>query len=50
MSDMDYTCPRCDGAGFILVCCDDLCQGQGECIHGDGEEICPQCKGEGLIA
>jgi len=26
---------------------DDLCVGGGHCIHGDGEEICPECYGEG---
>lgn len=43
------TCPSCDGAGFILVCIDDICHGLGECIHGDGEEICQECGGEGEV-
>jgi hypothetical protein len=43
--DVDY-CYRCDGSGTILVCCDDMCQGMGECIHGDGEIRCPKCGGD----
>jgi hypothetical protein len=39
-------CWKCDGQGFIIVCCDDLCHGQGFCMHGDGEVICPVCEGE----
>ena len=39
-------CYRCDGQGFIVVCIDDLCRGAGECMHGDGEVICPDCNGE----
>jgi|GEM_PF-3903583 len=42
-------CQRCGGEGFIIICCDDMCIGAGECIHGDGEIICPDCHGEGLI-
>lgn len=42
-------CQRCDGNGTILVCWDDLCQGQGYCIHGDGDELCPECGGTGEI-
>jgi hypothetical protein len=40
----DY-CARCDNRGLIIVCVDDLCRGAGECMHGDGEVICPDCKG-----
>lgn len=42
----DSYCYRCDNRGFIIVCIDDLCRGAGECIHGDGEMVCPDCKGE----
>ena len=41
------TCQRCGGDGEIVVCCDDICHGQGWCFHGDGMEACPDCKGEG---
>lgn len=39
-------CNTCGGAGFIVVCIDDMCRGCGECIHGDGEIPCPECGGE----
>jgi hypothetical protein len=39
-------CYRCDNKGTILICIDDLCRGAGECMHGDGEIVCPDCKGE----
>ncbi len=45
--DEDYNCSRCDGNGSIMICCDDMCQGLGECIHGDGEIMCPVCEGAG---
>lgn len=48
--DEDYgpaECQHCGGAGFLLTCCDDICHGQGYCMHGDGEEVCPACDGEG---
>lgn len=43
---MKKPCPvhhlcRCDGQGVIVTCIDDMCQGAGECMHGDGEEFCP---------
>ena len=38
-------CLRCDCKGFIMVCPDDMCHGAGECMHGDGEMVCPDCKG-----
>lgn len=41
------TCERCGGEGIIITCCDDICNGIGHCIHGDGEETCPDCHGEG---
>ena len=34
-------CQTCGGLGYIVVCPDDLCHGQEECIHGDGEVPCP---------
>lgn len=40
-------CPYCGGQGEIMVCWDDLCQGQGYCIHGDGVDLCPVCEGSG---
>ena len=42
-------CPECLGDGVVVVCVDDLCVGQGYCIHGDGEEPCPECGGEGYL-
>jgi len=45
--DITDCCWRCDGEGVILICPDDLCQGQGICIHGDGEIECPVCGGAG---
>jgi hypothetical protein len=41
-------CWRCGGEGWIVICIDDMCRGAGECIHGDGETLCPECGGEGL--
>ena len=41
----DAYCLRCDNRGFILVCVDDMCHGLGHCMHGDGEIVCPDCKG-----
>ena len=43
------TCPNCWGECIVITCCDDICDGLGYCIHGDGEEICPVCGGEGEI-
>ncbi len=43
--DDEPYCYRCDGAGEILVCPDDMCRGAGECIHGDGTVMCPACGG-----
>lgn len=42
-------CPECDGKGYIVTCCDDMCNGMDYCIHGDGEEPCLACGGEGSI-
>ena len=41
------SCDRCDGTGWIMTCIDDICVGSGECMHRDGEAVCPQCHGEG---
>lgn len=41
----DPYCHRCDNSGFVIVCVDDMCRGAGECMHGDGEIVCPDCKG-----
>ena len=46
--DDDGYCQRCDDTGMILVCPDDLCHGAGECMHGDGEIVCPDCKGRNI--
>lgn len=43
--EKDLECQVCGGSGIIITCCDDLCQDG--CIHGDGEEMCPACKGSG---
>lgn len=43
---MNPACNRCGGEGFIVVCVDDMCRGCGHCIHGDGEEVCPDCFGD----
>lgn len=43
------SCWKCGGEGFIVFCIDDLCQGTGECMHGDGEDVCPICEGEGNL-
>jgi len=45
VDDSDACCYRGGGLGVIVTCIDDMCRGSGECIHGDGEAICPVCKG-----
>jgi hypothetical protein len=51
--DEDYhepsTCWKCGGEGFQIVCMDDLCHGQGYCMHGDGHISCSACGGEGRL-
>ncbi len=42
----DGYCAECGGEGQKMICIDDLCHGQGFCIHGDGYIVCPSCKGE----
>ena len=58
MSEQDYDdtdyfvdggCNRCGGSGRIVICIDDMCRGVGECMHGDGEIVCPTCNGEGAF-
>lgn len=41
-------CNTCGGHGYIITCCDDLCRGNGECMHGDGQRACPTCGGASL--
>lgn len=44
-NECDPYCYECDDTGLVMTCCDDMCRGAGECIHGDGMKICPHCKG-----
>ena len=46
--ERDY-CGRCNEFGEVVICVDDLCHGAGECMHGDGMRICPDCGGKGKI-
>lgn len=46
--DENPACPHCD-EGVQLVCIDDICQGQGWCMHGDGEITCRHCNGTGSL-
>lgn len=46
---IESTCPHCYGEGTIVICFDDLCAGEGRCIHGDGERMCRACKGQGVL-
>ena len=46
----EETCPDCNGEGEHVVCCDDICVGQGRCMHGaGGMAICDTCYGEGVV-
>ena len=40
-------CWVCDGRGWVVICMDDICRARKECMHGDGEDICDNCQGEG---
>lgn len=42
------TCWACGGEGNEIDCCDDLCHGQGWCMHGDNR-TCRECGGEGVL-
>jgi hypothetical protein len=42
-------CYRCGGRHWEVVCCDDLCRGSGECMHGDGMAPCPECNKDGVL-
>lgn len=43
------SCDACHGEGFVISCIDDMCHGQGWCMHGDGEVDCPECGGSGEL-
>lgn len=43
------TCWACGGEGIEITCCDDICHGIGYCMHGDGQRMCPECHGEGVL-
>lgn len=43
------TCWGCGGEGSVVRCMDDLCHGQGYCMHGDGNARCRECGGEGWL-
>lgn len=42
-------CDACDEFGMYVICVDDLCHSGSGCIHGDGEILCPYCKGRGKL-
>lgn len=63
-SDYEYSdceCPACGHTptherdcydcedGEECDCCDDICQGLGYCIHGDGMITCRECHGTGIV-
>ena len=50
-SDCPYNddfCHRCGNTGWLITCMDDLCHGSGTCMHGDGEQPCPECNEYGI--
>ena len=48
---LDYlvTCWACNGDGTEVTCVDDICNSIGYCMHGDGDEPCHECGGEGVL-
>ena len=42
-------CFECDENHEECDCCDDICQGSGHCIHGDGMTECRECHGTGIV-
>lgn len=42
-------CDACDEFGMYVICVDDMCHSGSGCIHGDGEILCPYCKGKGKL-
>jgi len=42
-------CDACDEFGMYVICVDDLCHSGSGCMHGDGEILCPYCKGRGKV-
>ena len=47
--DDEPYCDACDEFGMYVICPDDLCHSGTGCIHGDGEILCPHCKGKGKL-
>ena len=43
------TCDVCHGSGSVITCPDDMCATSDTCMHGDGEEVCSECGGEGDV-
>ena len=43
----DDSCCTCGGRRYIITCCDDLCRNGDSCMHGDGEDNCPDCNANG---
>ena len=43
--DEEPHCQTCDDQGEIMICPDDMCHGAGECMHGYGMIVCPECRG-----
>lgn len=43
------SCEACAGSGEENRCIDDMCNGQDECIHGDGMIACRACNGTGYV-
>jgi hypothetical protein len=41
-------CQECNEVNEVCDCIDDMCQGSGYCIHGDGMSICRDCNGSGI--